>query len=579
MVVSTAALIAPKAYAAPKDAQADKAYKTAMEDDYLDSKFDDAKGVLDKAIDACGDSGCSPKVKARLFLGKASVLGIGKKNINQAKDAFVQALKLDPSAAPDPDYMNDELKSAFADAQKIAKKGGSSNGSNGSSGDNGGGGVGLDHTPPEEQKVNTPLPLYVGIGDDIAKKVATVVVTYVGTNGGDPQQLTLEKNGKGYRGNVPCAATKKKGSLKYWIVAKDKNDKTLATAGTEDAPNETAIKSSLEDKPPSWPGFAPPDSCGGGGDNQMTEAEIRAKSSLRQCVDSADCPPTEKCTINECLLKPTASDSGSGDSGSGDNGGGDSAPVEPDKEKKRRFWISVTFQPDVDIISGSEICTRTSQATNNWVCLRPPGTGGITSGGSPASSQYTGTPTANQGDDITGGVGFGQARLLAGFDAVIIDNFSLGLRLGYAFNGSTAPAKFFPAHIEAHATYAFGSHAYTTAIARPWVTIGGGGAQFDVSTYPVPVAEDGVVCGAATPSSFKSPCATGYAKAGGVKGTDRVQSLTAIKQAGIGFIDFGGGVSFMPVKMFAINLGLKFTASVPVFIPVLSPELGVALGF
>ncbi len=571
--VVVASVVAPPALAAPKDAQADKAYKQAMEDDYLDSKFDDAKSVLDKAIDACGDAGCSTKVKAHLLMGRASVLGIGKKKLDQAKDSFVQALKLDPSATPDPDYMNDDLKTAFADAQKIAKKGGGTPPP--SSGNDTGGGTGLDHAVPEEQKVNTPLPLYVGVGDDIAKKVASVVVTYVATNGGDAQEVTLEKSGKGFRGNVPCAATKKKGKLKYWVTAKDKNDKVVASVGTEDAPNETTIKASLDDKPPSWPGFAPPDSCGGGG-SEMSDADIRAKSSLRQCIDNGDCPPTEKCSQNTCLLKPTDADAGSSDTG---DTGDSSAPTDPTKEKKRRFWFSLTFQPDIDVVSGSEICTKNGQTTQNFVCLRPPGTGGVRdAGGNPALSAYTGTPTANQGDDITGGVGFGQARLLAGFDAVIVDNFSLGLRIGYAFNGSPAPASFIPAHVEAHAEYAFGSRAYTGAIARPFVKLGGGFGQFDVET-DVPVAEDGVVCGATDPKSFKSDCAAGYGKAGGAKGVTRVQTLEAIKQAGLGFIDVGGGVSILPAKMFAINIGFAFTATVPVFMPVLSPDLGIALGF
>ena len=58
--------LASPALAAPKDAQADKAYKAAMEEDYLDTKFDDAEKKLKKAIDTCGASACAPKVKAKL---------------------------------------------------------------------------------------------------------------------------------------------------------------------------------------------------------------------------------------------------------------------------------------------------------------------------------------------------------------------------------------------------------------------------------------------------------------------------------------------------------------------------------
>jgi hypothetical protein len=154
----------------------------------------------------------------------------------------------------------------------------------------------------------------------------------------------------------------------------------------------------------------------------------------------------------------------------------------------------------------------------------------------------------------------------------------LGIRIGYAFNGTGAPASYIPAHVEAHGGWVFGAHAFTTAIARPWVTIGGGFAQFD-SGVDVQVVEDGETCGAQVPQDFKSPCDPSYTKAGGKNGTTRLQTLTAVKQAGLGFIDLGGGLSLLPAKMFAINLGFKFTATVPVFVPVLSPEIGAAVGF
>jgi hypothetical protein len=45
-----------------------------------------------------------------------------------------------------------------------------------------------------------------------------------------------------------------------------------------------------------------------------------------------------------------------------------------------------------------------------------------------------------------------------------------------------------------------------------------------------------------------------------------------MKQAGLGFAGAGAGVSFVPVDLLAISLGLKFSMTVPVVIPVLSPE-------
>jgi hypothetical protein len=419
----------------------------------------------------------------------------------------------------------------------------------------------MSHTPPEEQKVNTPVPIYVTLDDETAKKVTSVDAMYVGVSGGDPKTLKMSKSGKIFRANIPCSATSKKGSVKYWIVAKDNNDKVVGTIGSEAAPNETQIKDMLDGKAPSWPGFAPPEACG------MTDEELRAKSSGRQCIDDKDCPAEERCAENTCLLRPkegAGEGEGEADKGEADKGASDG------KEKKRRHWITVAFVPDFPIVSGSEICSKQGQIDQHFVCSRadrnPP-------------DRYTGTPTAKQGNNVNGGLGVGTMRIMLGYDGVIVDNFSLGARVGYAFNGTSAGgASFLPVHLEARAQYAFGARAYTGAVVRPWLFLNGGMAQID-STVQVQVVEDGKVCGAANPNDFKSPCADGYNKAGGKSGTTRIQTLNAAKQAGQGFVGGGAGISFLPAKMFAINVAFRFSATVPVFVPVLSPEAGLAVGF
>jgi tetratricopeptide (TPR) repeat protein len=84
------------AVAAPKDAQAQKAYRQALEDEYLMTNFDDAEKRLRTALDACGGSGCAPSVKAKLYLGLGIVLAGGKGQPDAAREAFVKALELDP---------------------------------------------------------------------------------------------------------------------------------------------------------------------------------------------------------------------------------------------------------------------------------------------------------------------------------------------------------------------------------------------------------------------------------------------------------------------------------------------------
>ena len=544
-----AVLFPTQAIAAPKDGQAESAYKKAMEEDYLDTKFDDAQKKLEKAIDTCGEKACSPKVKAKLYLGLGIILAGGKNKLDEAKEAFGEALKLDPNAQPDADYVKSEIKFAFEEAKGGGGKKPKNNGGSGGSEPVESGP--MSHTPPAEQKVNSPIPIYVTFDDETLQKVASVTAMYVGVKGGEAKPTKLNKSNKLYRGTIPCSATTETGTVKYWIVAKDANDKQVGNIGSENQPNKTEIKSILDGKPPSWPGFGPPDSCG------ESDEDLRAKSSQRQCVDNGDCPVNEKCTENICLLKPGehADDADSGSTGD-DKGA-----------KKRRHWITLSFQPDFPVVSGDNVCSKAGQNEQHYVCIRENGT------------RYTGTPTEGQGNNVNGGLGLGTMRLMLGYDGVIVDNFSLGARVGYAFNGtSDGGAKFLPVHLEGRAKYAFGSKAYTGAIVRPWIFLNGGLAQVD-SKVDVQVVEDGEVCGAENPKSFKSPCQDGYDKAGGKNGNERIQTLKAAKQAGQGFVGGGAGISFLPAKMFAIDVAFHFSATLPVFVPVLSPEAGVSVGF
>ncbi|MFO0616607.1 MAG: hypothetical protein U0414_28700 [Polyangiaceae bacterium] len=541
------------AEAAPKDAQAEKAYGAAMNEDYLDSKFDEAQKKIDKALETCGDSGCAPKVKAKLYMAKGIILGVGKKKNDDAKAAFVEGLKLDPSASPDQDYMTSDLKAVFEDAQKIAKKSGGNTPGPSADGP-------MSSNSPTEQVVDTPVPIFVSLDDDMAKKVTSMSLSYTPSNESTSRRQKMEKAGKAFRGTIPCSATSKKGQVQYWITAKDKNDAVVGQLGSEDEPLTIEIKTKLDGDPPSWPGFAPPEKCAGSG---PSPEDLRAKSSLRQCVDTADCPTNEKCTNSECLLQPEGATNDATNSPTPDPGTG---------AKKHRHWISVSFMPDLDVVSGDAVCSKAGRDNDHFVCLRQPGVGGASD-----FTNYTGSPTAGKGNNINSGIVVGQMRLMLGYDGVIADNFSLGARVGYAFLGSSSPANFFPAHLEARAAYAIGSTAYTTAVARPWFELFGGASQFD-SAVDVQVLEDGEVCGASDPSDPASPCAADYGHAGGDDGNQRLQTLTAIKQAGLGFVGAGAGLSLMPAKFFAINIGFRFTATVPVFVPVLSPNIGIAFG-
>ena len=112
------ALLAGSAWAGAKDVQAEAARKKALDEDYLESRFDAAEQRLRAAIKLCGGDGCSRKVTAKLYIALGSVLAGGKKELSDASDAFVEALTRDPKAEVDPDIASTEVTFAFDQARK-----------------------------------------------------------------------------------------------------------------------------------------------------------------------------------------------------------------------------------------------------------------------------------------------------------------------------------------------------------------------------------------------------------------------------------------------------------------------------
>jgi hypothetical protein len=103
---------------ATAEEQGEAARKKALEEDFLNTRFDEAARRLRAAIEACGTDACSRKLRVRLNLALGSVLASGKKELSDAGDAFVEALTLDPKAQVDPDIASSEITFAFEQAKK-----------------------------------------------------------------------------------------------------------------------------------------------------------------------------------------------------------------------------------------------------------------------------------------------------------------------------------------------------------------------------------------------------------------------------------------------------------------------------
>jgi tetratricopeptide (TPR) repeat protein len=121
LVAAPVLLLGVPAFAAgPKETQARKALKQALEEDYLNTRFDEAEQKLRAAIQGC-TSGCPADLRAKLHAALGAVLAGGKKEFDDARDEFVEALKLDPKIEPDPDVTSESVTFAYQQARKQLK--------------------------------------------------------------------------------------------------------------------------------------------------------------------------------------------------------------------------------------------------------------------------------------------------------------------------------------------------------------------------------------------------------------------------------------------------------------------------
>ncbi len=248
--VALAALLASgHASAAPlKDADAAKVLKDAMDSDYFETRFDKAEEKLRKAIDACGGS-CSAEMKAKLYVALGTVLAGGRKELEDGRDAFIEALKLDPKATPDPDLTSTEVTFAYEKAKIELKMGTGTTSSSGAS-----------HKPPAAQKVRTPVPLYIEIAPEALTSVRMVIGSYAGPGTETFSPLSFRKIGeRGYGAEVPCEDVTKEGDLKYFITVVGEGEKVVASFGSRSEPMRVPLRPTISSDAPRWPGFAPPE--------------------------------------------------------------------------------------------------------------------------------------------------------------------------------------------------------------------------------------------------------------------------------------------------------------------------------
>jgi hypothetical protein len=542
------------------ETQARALQKKAMEADFLNVDFAKATDKLNQAIAKCGASNCSGNLRALLRRDLATILSASGKKDDAVK-AMADALKIDGSIQIDPNYKTKELDDVYAEARAGVGAGGVPA--------KGGGGAppagDFTHTPPTEQVVRTPLPIYVEYGGSEA--VTKVVLKYKAFGMTDFKSLELKKLGDGYGASIPCIDVIE-GSIQYYIQGFTANNDPVATSGDKRNPYTVSVGKTISGDAPHFPGQEAPIQCPDSGDCPPNFPGCKKPSgdadSLKgegiSCVEDGECK-SGTCKDEKCTAPPAE----------------ESAPEEL---PFHRVWIGVSGSLDLQFLSSAgSVCSlnpTTAAPATAYACT----TSGSDFPGNQKADQALNAAIPHgpsQPDSVNGGLSFGNIRVLATFDYALNKNWLVGARAGYAIGGypGSELSKFPPIHLEARGTLVIGKNALTTKGFHPVVFLGAGASQFATSvtvsvercnnnaagqpTAAVPVA-GGTAC--PNPPGFKTGSAAAWQVGGPI------------------FAAPGGGLRWTMAERVAatlnVNLVMAFGSGF-LFIP--TPELGFYVGF
>jgi hypothetical protein len=517
------------------EAAANAALKKA-ESDYLAMNYAAAAARIEKALKACGPKKCGAPVRATL-LRDLGTMQFRKGEKDQAGRNWAEAGKLQPNLSLNPAYDTGELRQAFAAATKgsstppaaavaVAEQ---------PAGD-------FNHTPAAEQRVDTPLPVYVdGAGDEVKR----VIVKYKAPGMTTWKRIELKKVGDGWGGLIPCADVQA-GTLRYYIQGVDDSKETVASNGDARHAYTVEIKSDISGDGPHLPGMKPPKSC----------------------EEGADCPPD----FPGCKK--------SGDVA--DDNGNDEVKDEAAESKSsappfRRVWLGVMGTMDFQTIpSGHDLCALIPPGLPNQAmpansarmyCTNPDGTDfPVYPRTDPRALAQDQSLVPGEAGNSHGGVQRGDARIAFSFDYALTANLLVGARLGATFlkypgqaayaDGnawSLASGRFY---VDARGTWVFGANALTRFFA-PMAFAGFGLASFDAHTDSTATLQP----------PQNAPAVTGR--------------VSIWQMNGPFFLMAGGGVRLMAGQRFAVSVALRVNGSFGIngFVPTVGPELGVAFGF
>ncbi len=571
-------LFSSLAYAAPKDAAANKEIDKAINQYYLVTKFDKAEGILVGTVKACGHD-CSPEVIAKAWMYVGIVRGSGKQDQAGAREAFDKAFATDKNVQLDAALATADTKKTYEAAAAAAGGGG---GTAVTLPNNGGGKKPFNENLPGEMQctpdvgevqTRRPIPVSCTTDEDAVK----AEIRYKEFGGDHWKTVDMHKHGKYFQATVPCSATKLAGPLRVYVRAKDASGDTVDQWGSKSKPAEFKIVPKTDAEPPSFPDRDPPDRCaeevecppglpgcksGGGGASHGT------KGWGDTCEESTECKEGLVCLNGSCENAPSCDTNADCPSGStcvdskcqgAESGGGGGGPAGPYKKN----WLGLHVGLDIAIMGGDNVCSQDSQNSKGFACFA-----------SGTSDQYFGDPQVGAGDKISTGAALGTVRLMASYDRALTPNIMVGARVGYAFNGGpkAGNAAFLPFHGEVEAQYWFGHNALGKKGIRPYVKVGGGMAQVDAK-LPVTIVDCGTTSTNSAHDSCVKPPGTPNAGTGGKTG-----QLDAYKKLGQAFIAAGGGVMYALTKNSGLQLNVNVMFMLPTSGQVIEPSLGYVFG-
>lgn len=443
--LAMAGSIATPAFAVDRrvEAAAKEALKKAA-DDYLGTDYAAGAARLQRALRTCGAVKCTGATRA-LLLRDLGTMQFRGGDVGAAKRSWAEALKLQADLTLNPDYETPDLRSAWDEAKGAGETVGAGPQPSGD----------FTHTPAAEQKVNTPLPVYVEYPG--TSTVARVIVKYRGPKATEWQRANLKRMGGGWGGVIPCGDLAR-GTMRYWIQGFDEGGDPIASSGDPKHPYTVPLRDEIGGDAPHLPGKSAPKTCG----------------------EETECPPGFPGCGEE---KPTGGEAG------GEEEEHPSKATQEGGQRYARFWLGVSAElPDfMQMPAGDDLCKLTSSAvpanSAGAYCTLPDGSDFPSRGSALQNNQLSIQGKAGHSD---GGIQPGDIRVMATFDYALSAKFLIGGRLGYVFNAYPGQAAvsaghaFGPkVHAEARATYLFGQAPLTRTGFAPMVFAGMGLSEFD----------------------------------------------------------------------------------------------------